>query len=68
MNKYKADFAVSPANESNAIIAWVNKILMNERNIKISSTPLETAEIFVENIRWFLYFMKVVLLSICFIR
>lgn len=58
MNKYKVEFAVSPANESSSVIAWVNKILMNERNIEISSTPLETAELFVENIRWTFVFYE----------
>ena len=52
MNKYQAEFMVSPANESKEIIAWVSKILLNERNIVISARPLETAEMFVENIRW----------------
>jgi len=58
MNKYKAEFAVSTANESNKVIDWVNKILKNERNIEISSPPLETAELFVENIRWVFVFYE----------
>ena len=52
MTKYHAEFAVTPAIESKERIAWVNKILMDERKIEILSTPLETAEMFVENIKW----------------
>lgn len=52
MNKYKAEFVVYPAAESRERIAWVNKILMDERKLEISSTPLETAELLVENIKW----------------
>jgi hypothetical protein len=58
MNKYNAEFAVSPANESRERIAWVNKILMDERKLEIKSEPLETAELFVENIRWVFVFYK----------
>ncbi len=58
LNKYKAEFAVSPASESQNIISWVNKILKDERNIEIPGTPLETAEMFVENIRWVFVFYE----------
>ena len=58
MNKYKAEFEVSPAIETKARIAWVNKILMDERKIEILSTPLETAEMFVENIKWVYIFYE----------
>ena len=58
MNKYKTEFAVSPANESKERIDWINKILMDERNIIISSTPLETAEMLVENIKWVFVFYE----------
>ena len=58
MNKYKAEFIVSPATESNDRIAWVNKILMAERKIEILSRPLETAELFVENIKWIFVFYE----------
>jgi len=51
-NKYKAEFVVYPAGESRERIAWVHKILLDERKIEISSTPLETAELLVENIKW----------------
>lgn len=58
MNKYKIEFEVSPVKESKEIIKWVNKILKEERNIEILSTPLETAEIFVENIKWIFVFYE----------
>jgi len=58
MNKYKAEFVVSPAIENKERIAWVNKILSDERNIEILSRPLQTAELFVENIKWVFIFFE----------
>lgn len=58
MNKYNAEFAVSPAEESGERIALVHKILKDERNIEIASRPLETAELLVENIRWTFVFYE----------
>lgn len=58
MNKYNAEFEVSPASESAERIAWVNKILMDERKLKIDSKLLETAEMFVENIKWTFVFYE----------
>jgi hypothetical protein len=58
MNKYNAEFAVSPSNERKDRIAWVNKILMDERKIEILSKPLETAEMLVENIKWIFVFYE----------
>lgn len=58
MNKYKADFEVYPAAESQERLAWVNKILMDERKMEILSTPLQTAELLVENIKWVFVFYK----------
>lgn len=58
MTKYNAEFAVTTAIESKARIAWVNKILMDERTLEILSTPLETAEMFVENIKWVYIFYE----------
>lgn len=52
MNKYKADFEVESANNSKEIVDWVSHILKKERDIEISSKPLETASLLVENIRW----------------
>ncbi|MBS1645445.1 MAG: phage tail protein [Bacteroidetes bacterium] len=52
MNKYKADFIVHAAEDSPEVLAWVTKILLEERNIVIQSPALETALLFVENIKW----------------
>lgn len=51
-NKYNHDFTVSPASKSKELLGYVNNILLTERNIKISSTPLETADFIVEGIRF----------------
>jgi hypothetical protein len=51
-NKYNHDFKVSPAAESKDILDYVNNILLTERNIKISSEPLETSQFMVDGIRW----------------
>jgi hypothetical protein len=50
-NKYHHDFAVSPAAERKDALDYVNKILQNERDIKISSKPLEVSQFVVENIK-----------------
>ncbi len=51
-NKYDHDFTVEPAGEAEATIDWVHRILKEERDIVISSRPLEATEFQVENIRW----------------
>src|SRR5256885_2363644 len=50
-NKYDHDFAVEPASKAKKAIAWVHRILKEERDIVIASRPLEAAEFQVENIR-----------------
>jgi hypothetical protein len=50
-NKYNHDFAVSPATKSKDTLDHVNKILLNERAIKISSKPLETSQFIVEDFK-----------------
>ncbi len=50
-NKYKAEFVVSPAEQTPALIDYVNRVL-SERDITISSKPLETTELMVEGVRW----------------
>lgn len=50
-NKYNHDFIVIPATESNDSIDYVAKILLMERDIEISSIPLETSSFIVENIK-----------------
>ena len=51
-NKYDHDFATEPASKAKKKIAYVNKVLKEERDIVIASPPLEVSEFEVENIRW----------------
>jgi len=51
-NKYNHDFTVSSATKSKEIVDYVNNILLVERDIKISSKPLETSEFVVDGIKW----------------
>jgi hypothetical protein len=51
-NKYNHDFTVYPATKSKDILDYVNNILLIERDIKISSKPLETSEFVVDGIKW----------------
>jgi hypothetical protein len=50
-NKYDHAFAVEPASEAKATIDWVHRILKEERDIVISSRPLEATGFQVEGIR-----------------
>ena len=50
-NKYDHDFTVEPAGEAKETIDWVHRILKDERDIVISSPPLEATAFQVENIR-----------------
>jgi hypothetical protein len=50
-NKYDHVFVVEPASEAEAIIDWVHRILKEERDIVISSRPLEATQFQVEDIR-----------------
>ena len=51
-NKYDHDFTVEPASSAPETIDWVHRILKEERDIVISSPPLEATAFEVENIRW----------------
>ena len=51
-NKYDHVFTVEPASNAKTTIDWVHRILKEERDIVISSRPLEATEFHVENIRW----------------
>lgn len=44
-NKYKHVFTTNPAEKTPEIVAYVNRILKDERGIVFSSKPLETARI-----------------------
>ena len=50
-NKYDHVFTVEPASDARTTIDWVHKILKEERDIVISSRPLEATAFQVENIR-----------------
>ena len=52
MNKYKHEFTVVPASESQKTLEYVNRILKDERDIEFSAKPLETSRFQVENIEW----------------
>jgi hypothetical protein len=50
-NKYDHVFTVEPASDAQATTDWVHRILKEERDIVISSRPLEATAFQVENIR-----------------
>src|ERR1700680_1609965 len=50
-NKYDHVFTVEPASKAKTTVAWVHRILKEERDIVISSRPLEATAFQVENIR-----------------
>ena len=50
-NKYDHAFTVEPASDAQATIDWVHRILKEERDLVISSRPLEATAFQVENIR-----------------
>ncbi|MBI4579674.1 MAG: phage tail protein [Planctomycetes bacterium] len=57
-NKYDHTFTVEPASSAQETIDWVHRILKEERDIVISSRPLEATEIHLENIRWVYVFYE----------
>ncbi len=58
MNKYKHEFTVAPASESQETIDYVNRILKEERDIEFAAKPLETSCFQVENIKWAFVFYE----------
>jgi hypothetical protein len=50
-NKFDHDFTVEPAGKAKKTVDWVHRILKDERDIVISSRPLEATAFQVENIR-----------------
>jgi hypothetical protein len=50
MNKYKHEFTMVPASESQETLDYVNQIL-KERDIEFEAKPLETSRFQVENIK-----------------
>ena len=51
-NKYNHVFTVEPADEATEIVEFVHRVLKEERDIVISSRPLEATAFQVENIRF----------------
>ena len=49
--KYDHVFTVQPASDARATIDWVHRILKQERDIVISTSPLEASAFQIENIR-----------------
>jgi hypothetical protein len=58
-NKYDHVFTVEPAAKAKKTIAWVHRILKEERDITIASPPLEATTFEVENIRWTYVFYEI---------
>ena len=52
MNKYKHEFTVMPASESQTTLDYVSRILKEERDIEFLSKPLETSRFQVDNIKF----------------
>jgi len=50
-NKYDHVFTVSPAGEAPEVLDWVNRVLSEERDIVISSRPLEVTSFEVDGLR-----------------
>ncbi|SFL50211.1 hypothetical protein SAMN03159341_106399 [Paenibacillus sp. 1_12] len=58
MNKYKHEFTVVPASESQETLDYVNRVLKEERDIEFAAKPLETSSLQVENIKWTFVFYE----------
>ena len=51
-NKYDLTFTTEPAAKAKKLVAYVARVLKEERDIVIESRPLEATEFEVEGIRW----------------
>jgi hypothetical protein len=51
-NKYDHTFTVEPARDVPEIVAWVHRVLAEERDVHIASAPLEACQFEVDGIRW----------------
>lgn len=52
MNKYQHAFTVISADESQETLAYVRRVLKQERNLELAARPLETSRFQVENIKF----------------
>lgn len=68
MNKYKHEFTVVQASESQETLDYVNRILKEERDIEFAVNPLETSRFQVENIKFAYVFYEDTLRSTLCIR
>jgi hypothetical protein len=50
-NKYDHVFTVTPADEAPQVLAWVNRVLSEERDIVVSARPLEVTSFEVDGFR-----------------
>jgi hypothetical protein len=51
-NKFDHVFVTEPASKAKKTIAYVHRILKDERELVIASTPLEATEFTVDGVRW----------------
>ena len=51
-NKFDHTFTVEPADEAADVVAYVHRILKEERDIEIASRPLEATAFEVDGVRW----------------
>ena len=51
-NKYDVDFAVESAKDARDLVAYVARVLQQERDIVIASPALEASEVEVDGVRW----------------
>ena len=51
-NKYDHVFTVDPASKAKKTVAYVSRVLKEERDIVIASPPLEATTFEVEGVRW----------------
>ena len=51
-NKYDHTFTVEPASEASETVDWVHKVPKDERDLVISSRPLEATSFVVDGTRW----------------
>lgn len=56
-NHYDQDFIVEPADKAKELVDYVAKVL-EERDIKIASKPLEATELLVNGVRWTFVFYE----------
>src|SRR5205085_470684 len=57
-NKYDHVFTVEPAAKAKKAVAWVHRILKEERDIVIASPALEASSLEVEGIKWVYVFYE----------